>query len=112
MGRGPKLSHPPGGKICSKCRVTKPLDDFYANSSNSDGRSTFCKICQKTAVIARKDADREGHRERQKDEIARYHKKYPQKHKTPENIRQIRHRARDKIKAYVEAHTQTNGEET
>ena len=34
-------------KTCSRCKIKKPLDDFYANASKSNGRSGECKVCKK-----------------------------------------------------------------
>ena len=32
-------------KICRRCGVEKSLDDFYVKKSNSDGRRSYCKLC-------------------------------------------------------------------
>jgi len=33
-------------KICTKCKIEKPLDGFYNNKSNtSDGKHSWCKRC-------------------------------------------------------------------
>jgi len=32
--------------MCNKCEATLPLDQFYRNSSSSDGRRGTCKKCQ------------------------------------------------------------------
>ena len=40
--------------MCRECGEIKPLDDFYSNKSNSDGKSPYCKPCE----IARKRARR------------------------------------------------------
>lgn len=32
-------------KICTKCRETKPLSEFYLHSSHRDGLSSHCKTC-------------------------------------------------------------------
>lgn len=34
-------------KVCGKCKVEKPYDEFYNNSSRKDGKSSHCKFCQK-----------------------------------------------------------------
>ena len=34
-----------GMKICSRCHQEKPLEDFCANKTTSDGRSSECKAC-------------------------------------------------------------------
>jgi hypothetical protein len=34
-------------KPCSKCKVVQPLADFFANRAAKDGRSSWCKTCQR-----------------------------------------------------------------
>lgn len=37
----------PPVKRCSVCRETKPLEEFGANRSRSDGRQHTCRTCRK-----------------------------------------------------------------
>lgn len=40
------LTVPPVGvKVCSKCKVTQPLDEFHAHSQTRDGKSSQCRKC-------------------------------------------------------------------
>jgi hypothetical protein len=32
-------------KICKKCNIEKPLDEFYKNSGGKDGKHSKCKLC-------------------------------------------------------------------
>ena len=34
-------------KTCSKCKVEKPLDEFYNHKNNPDGKTYDCKSCKK-----------------------------------------------------------------
>jgi hypothetical protein len=34
-------------KACSKCNVTKPLEEFYLSKKRVDGRMSACKTCEK-----------------------------------------------------------------
>jgi hypothetical protein len=34
-------------KQCSRCKVNKPLDEFYADRRKRDGRRSQCKACQR-----------------------------------------------------------------
>ena len=34
-------------KVCTKCRVEKPLDEFFGNVRQKDGKSLKCKVCDK-----------------------------------------------------------------
>ena len=36
-----------GMKQCTRCRDTKPVSEFYRNSSRSDGLNHICKVCFK-----------------------------------------------------------------
>ena len=33
-------------KMCPKCRLSKPLDDFHKNRSSRDGLQSVCKPCR------------------------------------------------------------------
>lgn len=37
-------------KACTKCGVQKSLLEFYENSKSSDGRTSWCKKCQRIKV--------------------------------------------------------------
>lgn len=45
-------------KTCWKCETLKPIEEFYANKSRGDGRSSACKNCSKSIAKERHDADR------------------------------------------------------
>jgi hypothetical protein len=45
-------------KLCCKCKITKPFEDFYANKRMKDGRNTFCISCHKADNIVRKVKNR------------------------------------------------------
>ena len=34
-------------KLCSKCKILKPLENFSKNKTTKDGYSYWCKICRK-----------------------------------------------------------------
>lgn len=33
-------------KMCTRCRVEKPLDEFHKDSKRLDGRQSTCKQCK------------------------------------------------------------------
>lgn len=33
------------GKVCTRCGVSKPMDDFHRNCSTKDGHLSFCMDC-------------------------------------------------------------------
>ena len=35
-------------KNCAGCKKNLPLEDFYKNQTNVDGKSNYCKICTKS----------------------------------------------------------------
>lgn len=51
----------PGSKRCSKCRVTKSFDEFYASRTQGDGLQYRCKSCTKDADVVRSQARRDMH---------------------------------------------------
>lgn len=36
-------------KTCSRCRVARPLDEFYKNKRMKDGHAAYCIFCDKIA---------------------------------------------------------------
>lgn len=34
-------------KVCFMCKVAKPLDDFYRDSTRKDGHQQMCKVCRR-----------------------------------------------------------------
>lgn len=59
MGRGQRLKHPPGKKVCSRCKQTFPrdLEHFHRNRSNNDGLGTYCKVCARQYVKHKTQTD-------------------------------------------------------
>ena len=41
----PAMLDDTGGKICTKCGVWKPLDDFHKQKAGKFGRHPVCKVC-------------------------------------------------------------------
>lgn len=35
-------------KVCSRCRVEKPISEFYRNRRSKDGRNSYCRTCMET----------------------------------------------------------------
>lgn len=77
-------------KTCNRCGETKPLDGFYFEKGRP--RSN-CKDCHKAGVYAKRDEDREGFREYQRE----WNRRNPGKHAGYEAKR--RERNRDAINA-------------
>lgn len=61
-------------KACSKCRVVKPLSDFFARTAASDGRMSSCKTCKTAALYAWREKNADRWREYVREEIKRPHR--------------------------------------
>jgi hypothetical protein len=55
-------------KACTKCGEAKPLDEFYVNRRARDGKTSWCKACQKAAVASYYDSTRQ--REKNRSRVA------------------------------------------
>lgn len=42
-------------KRCSRCKASKPLNEFYKNRCSDDGHGGYCKDCTKAYQDARKE---------------------------------------------------------
>lgn len=64
-------------KVCPDCGESKPLSGFYRDRSHRDGRSTYCAVCSRDRVRARRSQRREemgdeAWLEYQRDVVRRY----------------------------------------
>ncbi len=75
-------------KVCRRCLDPKDLDDFHRNPKRKDGRRSYCKECEKTAVYARREANPDKakencrrfytrHRDQQQERMRRYRQENP-----------------------------------
>jgi hypothetical protein len=46
-------------KACTKCKVSKPLDEFYPSNYGRLGYTSQCKLCQKEKLYAWRRQQRE-----------------------------------------------------
>jgi hypothetical protein len=46
-------------KLCKKCGVNKPLDDYGDNKNNKDGKLLYCKECERLRGIEYRKKNRE-----------------------------------------------------
>ena len=71
-------------KICSKCKVNKPLSEFRKNSRSKDGLGTKCKECLKEEdkkYNIENKYKRQAWREENKDYLKEWKKKYRENNK-------------------------------
>jgi hypothetical protein len=64
-----------GVKVCSRCKVEKPHEDFRRNSSAHDGLQAYCKTCQREKFLEWHQA----HPGQAAAKSAEYRKKNPEK---------------------------------
>jgi hypothetical protein len=46
-------------KSCCKCNETKPLSEFHLNRRNTDGRHSYCKVCNIRQTRIRNEREKE-----------------------------------------------------
>lgn len=75
-------------KTCSKCGISKPLDEFYNQKDGKDGKTPECKRCVKKRSEEYKRKHKEErleygrkYYEEHKDERLEYNRKYYQEHR-------------------------------
>ena len=64
-------------KICTKCKIEKSFDEFPSSKQHKDGKSSWCKECDR--IKGKK------YREEHKEEYKIYNKKYCLEHKNEIN---------------------------
>jgi len=81
-------------KRCSKCKIIKPINEFYKKSSNLDGYDSWCKTCNKKN--SNNYAKR--HRKEAKQRASDWY--YTNREKALKVCRKYRKRNAESIKAY------------
>ena len=75
-------------KVCTKCKETKTIEEFYNSKNTKDGKTYLCKSCQ--------DAAYNRYRIVERDKINNYQRLYQQKN--PERVRKYAKNYRDNNK--------------
>ncbi|QFZ23338.1 HNH endonuclease [Saccharothrix syringae] len=91
-------------KTCTKCRTLKPLDDFYRDSSRSDGRSHQCKECKRPKVRATVREWKAANRQATLAQKARYRSRHKGRIAIDNAIRQAK-RTADRLGVNTEPYT-------
>lgn len=91
-------------KVCSRCELSKPLNEFYNNASllrygARDGKQPYCKECDNAKRMARYEEHRESELVRAAGTRARVGQEY-----YTEKMAEWRSRNRDHINAYQRAY--------
>ncbi len=67
-------------KTCYKCKIEKPLDDFYNLSSSKDGKQYNCKECRRKEYQKNREKNNKYY-EKNKQKKKEYQKQYREKNK-------------------------------
>jgi hypothetical protein len=81
------MQEQPSAKRCTKCGETKPLEAFYRNRRNRDGRQVSCKACDR--------AYKRANPEKKRDQERRWRARHP------EVARAIGKRSREKRREQI-----------
>jgi hypothetical protein len=96
-------------KVCSKCNIEKPFDEFYKHKRFKDGFRSECKNCVKKYKDYNKDKIKEWYLEyykKNRDKILEYHKSYNLENKT--KIKIYRENNKEKIKQSAKKYKKIN----
>lgn len=47
--------------VCTRCKMSKPADEFYRDASKKNGLTGQCKMCKRAAIEAYRVKDRDGY---------------------------------------------------
>lgn len=61
-------------KICARCNVQRPTDEFYRDGSRKDGLAPACKPCKRKAYEATREQNLERGKKHYRDNAERYAK--------------------------------------
>jgi len=64
-------------KVCKKCKIEKKIEEFSNNKNEKDGKSSYCKECEKK----RKQQYRDKNRDRLNESARKWRKDNPEKYK-------------------------------
>ena len=88
-------------KICYKCKISKPLNDFHKHSTTKDGRQSYCKNCHNARQLEYriKNAEKiKDYRNKHKQQMSEYRAK--NKSQISENNKKYVETNRSKITKY------------
>lgn len=103
-------------KVCPRCKIEKPISEFFVNKSRRDARTCYCKICckfyhKKTSPEKRREYERrwrEQYPEKKKEKDRRYAE--PHREKLAQKQRLYRKNNPNKIREYNEKWARSNPE--
>ena len=105
----------PKSKICNKCGVEKPLDEFNRNKSKKFGRASHCKVCvaeyygkNRERLREQERQYREENRERVRERNRQYYEE--NRERLLEQQRQYREENRERLREKKRQYTEANHE--
>ena len=94
-------------KVCGKCKVEKPYDDFHNNKSSKDGKQYSCKNCHNQVIKKHRQENPDKKREQNKkwrqenaDKKREYRKKYEKNRRKSDPIYRMVHYLRKRVGSY------------
>ena len=89
-------------KECSKCKKTKELTDFYRNQKSKDGRSSYCKDCDRLFCRRARANNLEAHRAVDRAYYARHRERIRARHRRNRELFPEKASANLKVKQALE----------
>ena len=91
-------------KICRKCRVEKPLSDFYKHRGMADGHLNICKDCTRKRISSHWHLNAEQLRKKERERWQRRKKNPREIKRRLKYQQQLRSKHPERNKAYCHVH--------
>lgn len=109
-------------KICSKCKTSKKIDDFYRSGKSKDGHRAICKSCEnkqikkwqlanKSKVLGYFKKYHDTHKDMLREKRQLYDKTRVDREKKNSQLRKYYHANKDRFKTYMTKYRHEHHEE-
>lgn len=85
-------------RICSTCRISYPLDNFYRDFRRAEGRGYRCKNCERLRYRERREKNANTFRQKDRRYYRKNRKKILTKRKIDYQLNGYKHKAREAVK--------------